>query len=100
MGKQEGISWQPVGPEDDLVLLWRVVPRKERDRLVRALRDAGRNQSQLPPGFRMNPWSFGRLPPGVYPYWQRREWMVFALWSIVVIVILAAAIRRNVSYFF
>jgi hypothetical protein len=99
MGKQEGISWEPVGPEDDLVLLWKVVPRKQRDRLVRALREAGRNP-QLPPGFKTNPWSFGRLPPGVYPYWQRREWMVFALWSIVVIVILAAAIRRNVSYFF
>ena len=99
MGKQEGISWESVGPEDDLVLLWKVVPRKHRDELIRALRDAARKRS-LPPGFKMNPWSFGRLPPGVYPYWQRREWMVFALWSIVVIVILAAAIRRNVSYFF
>jgi hypothetical protein len=98
VGDKEDLTWKEIGPHHDLVVLWKIVPKQRRPALVRALQDAMRNW-MLPPGFKTNR-SFGKLPPGDFPYWQRREWNYFILWFIVVCAILAAAIRRNASYFF
>ncbi len=102
MGDQGGISWGPVEKGLVRVEFWRAVPPDEVTGLVQSLHALGqRPQKPLPPAQALRPSrSFGRLPPGVYPYWQRREWNYFILWSIVVIIILVAAIRRNASYFF
>jgi hypothetical protein len=109
MGDQEGITWERLDDDKALVVCRKVVPLQRVDALVRDLHSVCRGewverpapQQPLPPAQALKPSrSFGRLPPGVYPYWQRREWVVFALWSIAVVVILAAAIRRNVAYFF
>src|SRR5262245_36239581 len=109
MGDQEGITWERLEDDEALVVVRKVVPLKQVEALVRDLHSVGRGeraerpapQKPLPPAQALKPSrSFGRLPPGVYPTWQRREWVVFALWSVVVIGILVAAIRRNVLYFF
>jgi len=109
MEEEEGITWRRLEGRQAFVVLRKVVPLDQLDQLVLGLHNVCRGerverpapQQPLPPAVVLKPSrSFGRLPPGVYPYWQRREWVVFALWSIVVLAILAATIRRNVSYFF
>ena len=110
MGSQEGITWERLEDDEALVVCRKVVQLDRVETLVRDLHSACRGERRaetpappkpLPPAQALKPSrSFGRLPPGVYPYWQRREWVVFALWSIAVVGILIAAIRRNVAYFF
>ena len=110
MGDQEGITWERLEDGEAMVVLRKVVPLRSVEQLVFDLHCICRGerverlapqQKPLPPVQALKPSrSFGRLPPGVYPYWQRREWVVFALWSLVVVMILAAAVRRNVAYFF
>src|SRR5690349_17537854 len=110
MGKKGGISWEPVEKGDGLVAVdcRVVVPLARLDETVRELHsvclgervERPAPQKPLPPVFTTNNRSFGRLPPGVYPHWQRREWRIFILWAIAVIAILAAAVRRNASHLF
>jgi hypothetical protein len=109
MGKQEGISWERLGDGEALVVCRKVVPLKQVDALVRDLYSVCRGeraerpapQQPLPPAQALMPSrSFGRLPPGASPYWQRREWNYFILWLTLVVGLLAGAVYRNASYFF